>query len=70
MATNEARIVLTAEDKTKGAFDSAKRNMGGLADQAKGIGSSNGRQQTLNGLLTFNADGTVTVTVNGHTHNF
>ena len=40
MATNEARIVISADDKTKGAFDSAKRNMGGLADQAKGMGSS------------------------------
>ena len=32
--------------------------------------SSSGQQQTLNGLLTFNADGTVKVTVNGHTHSF
>jgi hypothetical protein len=32
--------------------------------------SSNGQQQTLNGLLTFNADGTVTVKVNDHTHSF
>jgi len=42
----------------------------GGSGSAKVIGSSNGRQQTLNGLLTFNTDGTVTVTVNGHTHNF
>ena len=32
--------------------------------------SSSGQQQTLNGLLTFNADGTVTVKVNEHTHSF
>lgn len=42
----------------------------GGSGSAKITGSSNGRQQTLDGLLTFNADGTVTVTVNGHTHNF
>lgn len=32
--------------------------------------SANGQTQTLNGTLVFNADGTVTVTVNGHTHTF
>lgn len=29
-----------------------------------------GNTQTLNGTLTFNGDGTVTVVVNGHTHSF
>ncbi len=29
-----------------------------------------GQTETLNGTLVFNADGTVTVTVNGHTHTF
>ncbi len=42
----------------------------GGSGTAKITGSSNGRQQTLNGVLTFHADGTVTVTVNGHTHDF
>ncbi len=32
--------------------------------------SANGQTQTFNGTLVFNADGTVTVTVNGHTHTF
>jgi hypothetical protein len=30
----------------------------------------NGETQTLQASLKFNADGTVTVTVNGHTHTF
>ncbi|MBK8192822.1 MAG: hypothetical protein IPK76_06350 [Lewinellaceae bacterium] len=29
-----------------------------------------GNTRTLNGTLTFNGDGTVTVVINGHTHNF
>ena len=29
-----------------------------------------GRTETVNGALTFNSDGTVTVVVNGHTHTF
>lgn len=32
--------------------------------------SASGQSQTLNGTLKFNADGTVTVTVNGHSHTF
>ncbi len=32
--------------------------------------ASNGQQQTLNASLVFNADGTVTVTVNDHSHQF
>lgn len=32
--------------------------------------TGSGQQQTLDASLTFNADGTVTVTVNGHSHSF
>lgn len=32
--------------------------------------NAQGNSQTVNGALVFNGDGTVTVTINGHSHNF
>lgn len=32
--------------------------------------NAQGNTQTVNGTLVFNGDGTVTVTINGHSHNF
>ena len=37
MADTKARIVITADDRTRGAFDSAQRNLAGLAAAARGI---------------------------------
>jgi hypothetical protein len=41
MATNRAQLLITAVDETRGAFESIKRNLGGLATGATG-GSSVG----------------------------
>ena len=41
MANNRAQLLITAVDQTRGAFDSIKRNLGGLGDAAR----------SLNGLL-------------------
>lgn len=43
---------------------------GGAGTAVVKVTSGSGQQQTLNGTLVFNGDGTVTVTVNGHTHSF
>lgn len=37
---NDVKIVLSAEDKTKGAFDSAKRSLSGVSDAAKSLDGS------------------------------
>ena len=42
MANNETRIILTAEDKTAGAFNSARKGLGGLAADAKSVASGLG----------------------------
>ena len=42
MANNDTRIILTAEDKTAGAFNSARKGLGGLAADAKSVASGLG----------------------------
>ena len=42
MANNETRIILTAEDKTGAAFNSARKGLGGLAADAKSVASGLG----------------------------
>ena len=43
---------------------------GGTGTAVVTVSSANGQTQTVNGALLFNGDGTVTLTVNGHTHTF
>lgn len=43
---------------------------GGTGTATVVVTNGKGRSETLNGALVFNGDGTVTVTVNGHTHTF
>ena len=42
MANNDTRIILTAEDKTGAAFNSARKGLGGLAADAKSVASGLG----------------------------
>lgn len=43
---------------------------GGTGTVTVTVSAGNGSSETLNGTLVFNNDGTVTVTVNGHSHTF
>lgn len=49
MAQNDAKIVLSGEDKTKAAFDSAKRNLAQIQGTAEGLNSSFSRLGTVLG---------------------
>lgn len=56
MADNKTSIVLTADDKTRAAFDSAKRNLDGLTSVAGKLNSvlgAVGIGASLGGLATF-----------------
>lgn len=43
---------------------------GGTGTATVVVTNGKGQTETLNGTLVFNGDGTVTITVNGHTHTF
>ena len=49
---------------------SDKQITGGAGTAVISVSNGTGQTETINGTLVFNGDGTVTVTVNGHTHTF
>jgi len=51
MAANDVKIVLTAEDKTTGAFNSARKGLGNLAAEAKSVVSGVGAVGAAFGVL-------------------
>lgn len=51
MAANDVKIVLTAEDKTTGAFNSARKGLGNLAAEAKSVVSGVGAVRAAFGVL-------------------
>ena len=62
MADNTAKIILTARDDTKAGFDSARRNMSGLAEDAASIG---GKLGVLQGAFVSLASAAAVVNLKG-----
>ena len=62
MADNTAKIILTARDDTKAGFDSARRNMSGLVDDAASIG---GKLGVLQGAFVALAASAAVVNIKG-----
>ena len=62
--TTELKLVNLTISKT------TYKTTGGSGTAKVVVNSNSGEQQTLNASLTFNADGTVIVTVNDYTHSF
>jgi len=61
MATNDVKIVLTAEDKTAGPFGAVKNNLAGLASQAKDAVNGVGALGAAFGVLGGVAAGAISV---------
>ncbi len=66
MLTCKTEVTLTNLTISKSTY----KVTGGTGTLKITVTDGQGRTETINGTLTFNADGTVTVTINGHTHTF